>query len=624
MWPVGIALKLYWAISGIVPAARTVPSGFEPIQFSGPVPQSELSAALFPLALLIALGIVAAYAMLRRLFDAPTAAVAGTLIAISPYHLAESKVLHLDAWLTTLMLLSALAMLIYRRDRQGHWLFISGALSGLAVVTKTPALFLIPFFVLVLMTDALHHAAKKEEQVVRTVIRRVCPSLIPWLLVLTIVYVALFPVLWVEPAKGLGAVKWGLTRHATTAHPRRTFFLGQITTQDPGWPIYVVTLLFRMSEVTLVFLVSGALLGANDLLRRRRLSPAALDTLLLVAYVVFFLIEISLPEKKIPRYVLPTLPVLVILAARGLVTWARKLVGRDYRLAAVAMSLPVLIQAALVLPRHPYYGTALNHVTGGPQAAARAILLGAEAEGFAELAAYLNARPDAEQITVAALPQHVFNQTFVGTTIDVDERPADYVAFHRYHTVRKYKFEEWQATWERYAARSAERRIDFDGVPYAWLYPTLPEDAHPEHPQLAYVGDQFRYLGYDLLSTKASPGNRLPLVLYWQATEPTDDDLSIFVHLLDPAGQLIWQDDGAADHGDRPTWTWTPGETISDPHTLTLPQELPKGDYVLTAGLYDWRTGERLPVIDPWQDGKRDRIMIATLAVREPSTPPDV
>jgi hypothetical protein len=350
-----------------------------------------------------------------------------------------------------------------------------------------------------------------------------------------------------------------------------------------------------------------------------------LDALLLVAYVFFFLVEVSLPEKKLARYVLPTIPVLNILAAMGLVAWARELVGRDHRVTMIVITLPVLIQATLILPVHPYYGTAFNRIAGGSQAAARAIILGNEAEGFAELAAYLNAQPDAGRITVAAQPKHVFNQTFTGTTVDIGEHPADYVAFHRNYTVRNYKFEEWGAIWERYAARTPERRIDFDGVPYAWLYPALSADVRPEHVHLVHLGEQFRYLGYDLRDTEVSPGDRLPVVLYWQATQPVTDDLSVFVHLLGPAGQLVWQDDGAANHGDRPTWSWAPEETVIDPHTVMLPSDLPEGEYVLTTGLYDWRTGERLPVIDASGQRKgQDRIRIATLSVRRPSTPLDV
>jgi hypothetical protein len=291
------------------------------------------------------------------------------------------------------------------------------------------------------------------------------------------------------------------------------------------------------------------------------------------------------------------------------------------------MVLPVLTQAGLSLGRHPYYGTALNWLAGGPPAASWAILIGEEGEGYAELAAYLNARSDAGRLTVAAQLKHVFNQIFHGTTVEIDERRdmshirADYLLFHRNYTARDYKIEQWEGLWERYAPRMPEREIRFDGVPYAWLYPVLSPDVGPEHAQITQFGERFRFLGYDLRGIEAAPGDCVPVVLYWQATEPVTEDLSIFLHLLDPAGELIWQDDGAADHGDRPTWSWSPDETIVDPHTVVLPWDLPEGEFALTTGLYDWQTGERLPVYR--SDGTRlteDRVPVATLVVRQPRT----
>jgi hypothetical protein len=611
MWPAGIGLKLYWTLSGVAPAAHTVPPDFEPIHFFGPVPAAEIAAALTPLALLIALGIVGVYLMLQRLFDESTAVVAGLLLALSPYYLAQSKILHLDAWMSTLMLLSALALLVHRRERRARWLLLSGALGGLALLVKTPALFLLPFTVLVFLADALHNSSAR--------LRTLVPLLL-WLLVAMLVYAALWPAMWVEPERGLAAVKWGLTHHAATAHDTPTFFLGQIMRGDPSPLFYVVALLFRSSEVELTFLAVAAVLGASHLLRQRRLSQAGLDGLLLLAYAVFFLAQMCLAAKKMPRYVLPALLALDVLAAVGIVAWARGLAGKRYPVAL--MAIPLLIQAALTLPHHPYYGTVFNWLTGGPPAAARAILIGEEGEGLAELAAALNVRPDAERLTVAAQLEHVFNQTFRGDTVDIDE-PADYVVFHRNYIVRDYKAEQWAELWERYAARMPEREVSFNGVPYAWLYPALPPETRPEHSRLVRLGDRFRFLGYDLRSTEAAPGDRVPLVLYWQATEPVTDDLSIFVHLLDPTGGLIWQDDGAAAHNARPTWSWTSGEVIADPHTITLPPDLPEGDYLLVTGLYDWQTGERLPAAEP--EGKRlaqDQVAIVTLAVCQPRTHP--
>jgi hypothetical protein len=619
MWPAGLGLKLYWALSGITPAAANVPPDFEPIKFFGPVPAAEIAAAILPLALLISLGIVGAYFLLRRLFGGKVAAVAALLLALDPYYLAQSKILHLDGWMATLMLLSALVLLLYSRERRARWLIFSAALGGLALLTKPTALFLFPFTGLVLLVNAARSAQPSWIRNLRSPIS----SLFIWLLIATLVYFALWPAMWVDPVRALKAVEGGLVRHTSTAHDSPTFFLGQVTYEDPGPVFYLVSMLFRTGEVTLLFSVAAAVLGAIYLLRRRRLSQAGVDYLLLFAYVIFFLVQMSLGAKKMPRYVLPAILALDVLAAAGIVAWARALAGKRRGVALMLMALPVLIQALLVLPHHPYYGATANWLAGGPQAASRAILTGEEGEGLAELAATINARSDAGELTVAAQLKHVFNQYFRGTTLDIHERPSDYLVFHRNYTVRDYKVEQWDALWERYAARTPERQSDFDGVPYAWLYAKLPADAVPEHALEVRLGDRRRFLGYDLRSTGVAPGERIPIVLYWQATASGAEDLSVFLHLLNSTGELIWQEDGAAAHGTRPTWSWEAGEVVIDPHTVALPQDLPGGEYHLVAGLYDWQTGERLPAVT--SDGDElinDQIAVATLVVQRPRIHP--
>ncbi|MBN1956269.1 MAG: glycosyltransferase family 39 protein [Anaerolineae bacterium] len=614
MWPVGIVLKIYWALSGIVPAAHTVPPDFEPIHFFGPVPIAEIAAGVTALAFLIALGIAGIYLLLRKLFDGAAAAVAGVILALSPYYLTQSKVLHLDAWMATLMLLSALALLVYRRERRARWLIFSAALGGLALLVKTAALFLLPFAALVLLVDAI----SGPRPAIRTVLSSTTLPFLAWALVAAVIYFALWPAMWVEPGSGLAAVAWGLAHHAGTAHDTPTFFLNQVTFQDPGPIFYAAALWFRAGEVELAFVGVAAILGAAHLLRCRRLSQNGIDYLLLLAYAIFFLAQMSLAAKKMPRYVLPALLALDVLAAAGIAVWARRLAGGRPKLAPLLMVIPLLLQAALILPHHPAYGTAFNWLAGGPPAAARTILIGEEGEGLADLAATLNSHPDSADLTVAAQLLHVFNQTFRGTTVDIDQ-PADYLIFHRNYIVRDYKVEQWGSLWERYAARAPEREVAFGGVPYAWLYPAASPATPPEHSLPSELGARYRFLGYDLRSTQAAPGDRIPLVLYWQAIEPAEEDLSIFLHLLGPAGELIWQDDGAAAHGARSPWSWAAGETIVDPHTIPLPPDLPAGDYLLVTGLYDWRTGERLPVTGT--AAGQDWLTIAAFSVRRPATP---
>lgn len=630
MWPMGLGLKLYWALSGITPAAASVPPDFEPIKFFGPVPVAEIAAALLPLALLISLGIVGTYFLSRHLFGAKVATVAALLLALDPYYLAQSKILHLDAWMATLMLLSALVLLLYCRERRARWLIISAALGGLALLTKPTALFLVPCCGLVLLVYAIRstkyetHITHHASRIAYFVFRSLLLPLITWLLITAIIYFALWPAMWVDPVRALKAVEGGLTRHASTAHDSPTFFLGQVTYEDPGPVFYLISMFFRTSEVTLLFSIVAAVSGVIYLLRRRGLLQVGIDYLLLLAYVIFFLAQMSLGAKKMPRYVLPAILALDVLAAAGIVAWARALAGKRRELTLALMALPVLIQIVLVLPRHPYYGTAANWLAGGPQAAARAILTGEEGEGLAELAATFNVDSNVEELTVAAQLKHVFNQYFRGVTLDIHKKQADYFVFHRNYTVRDYKIEQWSVLWERYAARTPEREVDFDGVPYAWLYPAL-SVALPEHALEVRLGDERRFLGYDLRSTDVAPGDRVPVVLYWQATEPGEGDLSVFFHLLDSTDRLVWQDDGAAAHGTRPTWSWEAWWVVPDPHTLPLPRDLPEGNYRLVTGLYDWQTGERLPATTP--EGERlanDQIPVATFVVRRPRTHPAV
>lgn len=634
MWPVGIGLKLYWMLSGITPAAESVAPDFEPIHFFGPVPVAEIAAALLPLALLISFGIVVIYFLLRRLFDGTTAAVAATLLALSPYYLAQSKILHLDAWMATLMLASALALLLYCRERNIGWLALAAVLGGLALLVKPTALFLVPFCGLVLLVHTIrdtyyairdpHHASLITYHLLRSLLVRLILPLVAWLFIAALVYFILWPAMWVDPERALKAVvEGGLLRHTTTPHDAPSFFAGRVTTEDPGFSFYIESLLFRASDVEASFCIVAIGVGGVCLIRGPR-TDRTVTWVLLIAYAVLYLIQMNLGEKKIERYVLPALLALDVVAAAGIVAWARVLARRRRALTAILMMLPLLIQALLVLPRHPYYGTTFSWLFGGPQAAARTILVGEEGEGLAELAASLNARPEPDQIVVAAQLKHVFNQYFEGDAVDIDAaQSSDYLIFHHNYTVRDYKIKSWGALWERYAARTPEEEICFDGVPYAWLYPTLPSDALPEHRLEARIGSSFGFLGYDLRSMEVAPGDRVSLVLYWQTEEPVPDDLSIFLHLLASDGSLIWQEDGAANHGARPTYSWNAGEIIADPHTVALPHDLPPGSYQLVAGLYDWQTGERLPV--SMLEGERladDQITVATLAVRRPATHP--
>ncbi|MGD8791867.1 MAG: hypothetical protein PVF47_04890, partial [Anaerolineae bacterium] len=69
---------------------------------------------------------------------------------------------------------------------------------------------------------------------------------------------------------------------------------------------------------------------------------------------------------------------------------------------------------------------------------------------------------------------------------------------------------------------------------------------------------------------------------------------TVFIHLLDEAGQTLVQADSQPRGGAYPTSVWDAGEVVADAHRLALPPDLPAGDYRLRLGLYRLETGVRL------------------------------
>jgi hypothetical protein len=88
---------------------------------------------------------------------------------------------------------------------------------------------------------------------------------------------------------------------------------------------------------------------------------------------------------------------------------------------------------------------------------------------------------------------------------------------------------------------------------------------------------------------------------------------AVFIHLADDAGRVWAQSDSVPVNWTRPTTGWVPGEYVADTHALTLPDDLPPGEYRLWVGLYDPQTGNRVPVAGAGADVDR-RVEIGSIS----------
>lgn len=130
-------------------------------------------------------------------------------------------------------------------------------------------------------------------------------------------------------------------------------------------------------------------------------------------------------------------------------------------------------------------------------------------------------------------------------------------------------------------------------------------------------GETICLRGATLSTITAAPGDEVELVLYWQALDEPAAVYTVFLHVLNEAGETVL----AADHwpGGLPSDIWDAGQVITDRVPLALPPDLPPGDYRLRLGLYTADDGHRLPIDATNGEAAADHLILPlTLTVGQP------
>lgn len=136
------------------------------------------------------------------------------------------------------------------------------------------------------------------------------------------------------------------------------------------------------------------------------------------------------------------------------------------------------------------------------------------------------------------------------------------------------------------AIESGEDRAIIGAIKVA---PSAPLVYTPRNALSAQFGDAIELIGYDADTTQ----DELRLALYWRARANVSDDYKVFVHALDANGKILAQADRLPQNGNYPTSIWSAGEMIRDGYVLNISAQT---NYRLALGLYRADTGERLPV----------------------------
>ncbi len=403
--------------------------------------------------LAVVLALLLTFPLMVRLVGWGPASLASFLIALDPYFIALSRLLHLDGLVTALMLLSILAFLCFlEKGRQKRDLLLSGVAAGFSWLTKSPAFFLIPFVGLLMLielfktwrgnsiTGARNYTARLSD------IWAVSKPWLVWLIIGVIVFVLLWPAMWVDPLGTIRSVFSEASDYALEGSDKATFFAGQVI--DAGqsvWYFYPVSLLWRITPpvaIGVLILVVARIFPKKFGLSGNHRRIAWVMGLFTLLFIIF----ITLSKKVADRYQIPVQPALCILAALGWYALLERLVawlGKRFPCIQSSLFLPFLGGVVIfwqlwgTLQTAPYYMNYYDPLLGGDRAAPNIMMIG-RGEGLDLAARYLNSLPEARRLRVYTwYATGPFSYYFEGKTWSIESNTtlddilnADYVVIY--------------------------------------------------------------------------------------------------------------------------------------------------------------------------------------------------
>ena len=576
-----------------------------------------LSFLRMPLAVMNALAVGLGYLLLRRLLRPYVAFGAALLWATSPFLIAHSRLLHLDALLTSLISLSLLSLLVAtigaRAPIRPLWqrpsLLLAGVFAGLALLTKSPALLLLPFAGLLMFASELgaRPAGVTLWRATFSALARALGAFLVWMMAATVIFVALWPAMWVSPLGSLGSVITEVINNGGKAHSAGNYFMGQAVA-DPGWFFYVAVVLWRGEPPLTLGLLALAGYGIGwllhrqattvgqelrsrepDLIRQRQVIMA------LIAFSLLFLIALTQMAKKFDRYLLPLWPCLEILAAIGIsatLDWAARTVwGRA--ILSRRLTRPLLAGAAVVslivplISYAPYYLAYYTPLLGGGTTA-QDVLLAGWGEGMEQAGAWLNARPDFERGPVLSwIPETL--TPFVRPTVAVYDLDTDALSKSANYAVvyTSVAARDSRTVAEAFALQTPPLfTLRVHGVTYASIH-QVPRP-YSRTLDAVFSGVHLRGISDQII------GSTLVITPSWDIQLDRAGGLRSFVHVLSSEGTLVGQIDTVIDDGMFANWQV--GQQFGTPLPIGLPADLPAGEYRVLLGLYTPEDGQRLPV----------------------------
>jgi 4-amino-4-deoxy-L-arabinose transferase-like glycosyltransferase len=553
-------------------------------------------------------------------FDRRVGLIGAALLALSPLAVYYSQEARGYSLLLSLVLIAAWAglRLMTGDHRRRMWLAYAAAMSA-ALYTHYFAAFAwaaINLAWIVGMAVTYRHGAKNAKAASRH-FAVVAPSrfVVSWLIAQVVVGVLFAP--WLPNA-------------LAQAGSNATYFPGRVTWQTvigDTWRAFTIgewgdsAVAGWLWFLFVVIGIGGSLIRSSRDARQGRRAHLLPVVILLTALTVVPLAAMSalawLKPKFAPRYLLPALPAVVLLASIGVVRLADGARGRFCRLASIGLAASLALPLGYAASLLPLY---IDSSLARPDVRSAAQYIQTHAE------------PSDAILLIGGHQAPAFTHYYHGTApviplppdlLPAAQSPLDARAVTELADLAAHHPRLWLVLWQNEISDPTDvvlgtlteqaKRLTV-GQNFHNLSVLLFDVTHvtftasPQRLTDIAFAAPVKLIGYNVNSGSITIDTPLRFGLYLETTGPIDRDYRIFTHLVDAAGALVAQADHIAGADSYPMSLWRPGSLFLNRFEIRVPAGTAPGEYRLVVGLYD--AIGRLKLADG-----RDQISLFTITV---------
>ncbi len=364
-----------------------------------------------------------------------------------------------------------------------------------------------------------------------------------------------------------------------------------------GW-LWLAVIVFGGVAGLVLNLKRGRSDNGTDPVRKSRLSVIVFTTALIVVPLLMMSGLAWLKPKFAPRYLLPSLPAFLTLAALGISILIDGTKTRYCRWASIGVVITLALPLASIGSLLQLYADpalarpdvrSVVHYIENSELPSDAILLigGHQAPAFNH---YYRG-----QATVIPLPPDL---------LPAAQSPLDAHVLSQLKTIVQEHPRVWLVLWQNQISDPTDiventlvatsKRINVGanfhdmGLLLFDVNGAQIVDA-PQQMVDATFSEPIRAVGYNVDSRRIPIDTPLRFGLYLEADGPITGNYQIFAHLVAADGTLVTQSDHIAGADSYPTSLWQPGNLLYNRFELQPPAGTPPGEYQVVVGLYDER-----------------------------------